>query len=229
MSEEAGVLVSLPHPRTKGSTGYPDAIRDTPQFQHRNYNSLGYRWGMGIDASEIRLGEYRFLRLWNEVNNWITAKGLPPKFALAISEVRTDYGHRGRPPFDDAYGMSPVNYLRLDEVPGVDDMSAVIDVLRNGDYFVTTGEVLIPYFALEGSGNERTVVAEVEWTFPLEFVEIVWGDGVRTGREIIQATDLEPFGKKRFEIPIDVTGKKWLRFAAWDVATNGAMVQPEAL
>ncbi len=29
-----------------------------------------------------------------------------------------------------------------------------------------------------------------------------------------------------FEIPFDATGKKWVRFAAWDVAGNGAMVQP---
>jgi len=29
-----------------------------------------------------------------------------------------------------------------------------------------------------------------------------------------------------FEIPFDATGKKWVRFAAWDTASNGAMVQP---
>lgn len=226
MSEEAGVLVSLPHPRTKGSTGYPDAIRDTPQFLHSNYFSLGYRWGMGIDASEIRLGEYRFLTLWDEVNNWMAAKGLPPKYALAISEVRTDYGGRGRPPYDDAYGMSPVNYLRLDQVPEVDDMSPVIETLRKGNYFVTSGEVLIPHFSVEGTGAERTVTADVEWTFPLDFVEVVWGDGERTDRLVISTTDLEPFGRHRFEIPVDVSGKMWIRFAAWDVATNGAMVQP---
>ena len=35
-----------------------------------------------------------------------------------------------------------------------------------------------------------------------------------------------PFGKKTFKIPFTATGKKWVRFAAWDVATNGAFVQP---
>jgi hypothetical protein len=39
------------------------------------------------------------------------------------------------------------------------------------------------------------VAAEVEWTFPLDFVEIVWGDGVKTDRQIISTTDLPPFGK----------------------------------
>lgn len=70
------------------------------------------------------------------------------------------------------------------------------------------------------------IVADVEWTFPLDFVEVVWGDGSETNREIIPTPDLKPFGKKRFEIPVDARNKKWVRFAAWDVATNGAMVQP---
>ena len=56
-----------------------------------------------------------------------------------------------------------------------------------------------------------------------------WGDGVETERQIISATDLPPFGRKRFEIPFDATGKKWVRFAAWDTAGNGAMVQPVKL
>jgi len=72
----------------------------------------------------------------------------------------------------------------------------------------------------------RTITADVEWTFPLDFVEVVWGDGRTTDRQIISTTDLPPFGKKRFQIPFDATGKKWVRFAAWDVATNGAFVQP---
>ena len=48
-----------------------------------------------------------------------------------------------------------------------------------GDYFVTSGEVLIPTYAVQGTGNQRTIVADVEWTFPLNFVEVVWGDGSR--------------------------------------------------
>jgi hypothetical protein len=69
----------------------------------------------------------------------------------------------------------------------------------------------------------------VEWTFPLEFVEVVWGDGRVTGRRIVPATDLAPFGRHRFEIPFDGTTQKWVRFAAWDSAGNGALVQPVKL
>ena len=42
----------------------------------------------------------------------------------------------------------------------------------------------------------------------------------------LPATDLPAFGKKRFDIPFNAAGKKWVRIAAWDVATNGAFVQP---
>jgi hypothetical protein len=65
--------------------------------------------------------------------------------------------------------------------------------------------------------------------FRLEFVEVVWGDGQRTDRQIISGADLPAFGKHRFRIPLDTVGKKWVRFAAWDSAGNGAMVQPVKL
>ena len=32
--------------------------------------------------------------------------------------------------------------------------------------------------------------------------------------------------RRRFRIPFDVTGKKWVRFAVWDSAGNGAFTQP---
>jgi hypothetical protein len=226
MTELENALIFMPHPRSKGSTGFPEAIKDAPQFLHENYRGMGYRWGMGIDASEKRLGEYRCLDLWDEMSNWEADLPTAPKYQLAISEARSDIGHRGKPPYDDTYGMSPVNYVKLDELPTVDDMSSIINALKRGDFFVTSGEVLISAYSLEGTGDERTITAEVEWTFPLDFVEVVWGDGQKTDRQIIATTDLPAFGKKRFEIPFDAAGKKWVRFAAWDVATNGAFVQP---
>ena len=66
----------------------------------------------------------------------------------------------------------------------------------------------------------------MEWTFPLSFVEVVWGDGKKIDRQVISATDLGPLGTKRFALPFDATGKAWVRFAVWDSAGNGAFVQP---
>ncbi len=80
MTHLENAVIYEPHPRSKGSTGFPDALKDKPHFLDVNFRGLGYRWGMGIDASEIRLGQYRVLDLWDEMNNWMAARGLPPKF-----------------------------------------------------------------------------------------------------------------------------------------------------
>jgi hypothetical protein len=72
-------------------------------------------------------------------------------------------------------------------------------------------------------------VADVQWTFPLEFVEVVWGDGQRTDRQVISATGLPAFGSHRFQIPFSADGKKWVRFAAWDSAYEGAILEPQRL
>jgi hypothetical protein len=216
-------LLSMPHPRTKGSTGFPDAVKDTPAFRDRHYHGIGYRWGMGLDGSERRLCENRCLPLLDDMSNWLADVPVPPKYALSISEVRY------QSPGDDIYASAPVSYVKLDRVPAASDPSPVIKALMRGDYFITSGEVLIPAFAVHGTGRQRTIVADVEWTFPLDFVEVVWGDGARTDRRVIPATELPPHSAHHFEIPFDTMGKKWVRFAVWDSAGNGALVQPVKL
>jgi hypothetical protein len=84
--------------------------------------------------------------------------------------------------------------------------------------------VLIPAWRVEHP--EKAVAAELEWTLPLEFVEVVWGDGQRVGRTVVPATERPPFGSATVRIPFDPSGKKWVRFAAWDSAGNGAFTQP---
>jgi hypothetical protein len=225
MTKLENLIINMPHPRAKGSTGYPDAVKET-HFAQETYEGAGYRWGMGIDGSETRLCEYRCLGLFDEMTNWYVDRAMPLKHMQAISESRSDIGERGKPSYDATYANGPVNYLKIDRLPTVDDMSPIINTMKRGDYFVTSGEVLISNYAVEGTGDKRTISADVEWTFPLNFVEVVWGDGQKTDRQIIPATDLPAFGKKRFQIPFNAAGKKWVRFAAWDVATNGAFVQP---
>jgi hypothetical protein len=68
--------------------------------------------------------------------------------------------------------------------------------------------------------------AEVKWTFPLDFIEVVWGDGKKTSSKVVATKDLQAFGSKSFAVPFDGRGAKWVRFAAWDTAGNGAMTQP---
>ncbi len=209
------------HPRAKGSTGHPDAEIETAWIGSDRYLGIAFKPGMGADLSTERLCEYRCFDAIDKLNNHFSGSGLQPKYLVADCDTYHKF------PGDDIYPNVPVNYLRLDRVPLPDeDWTPILDALRSGDYFVTTGQVLITNYAVEGSGDERTIAADIEWTFPLEFVEIVWGDGQNTDREIIRATDSSAFGSRRFEIPFDASGKSWVRFAAWDSAGNGAFVQP---
>jgi hypothetical protein len=217
------VMINMPHPRTKGSTGYPDSIKDLPFFNDPHYQGVGFRWGMGLDRSEQRLCDYRCQPLFDDMNNWVADKPIPPKYILSISEVRHQQ------PGDEIYSTSPVTYVKLGALPTSYDMSPIVQALMRGDSFVTSGEVLIRSYDLRGSGAQRTIVADVEWTFPLNFVEVISGDGKTSHRQVISTTELAPMSSHHFEIPFNASGQKWVRFAIWDSAGNGAMVQPRKL
>ena len=201
MTRRENLIINMPHPRSKGSTGFPDGVKDT-HFAEATYEGAGYRWGMGIDGSETRLCEYRCLGLFDEMTNWYVDRNIPLKHMQAISEARSDIGERGRPPYDALYANGPVNYVKLDRLPTVDDTSPIIDAMKRGDYVVSSGEVLISSYAVEGTGDQRTIAAEVEWTFPLDFVEVVWGDGKTTDRQIIPATDLRALREEAVPHPV---------------------------
>jgi hypothetical protein len=209
------------HPRTKGTTGYPDLLFDKEWTKNDRYLGVAFKPGMGMDLSEERMCEWRCFDSTDTMNNMYASSGLRPKYIIA------DIDTYQKGPEDDLYPNFPVNYLKLDRVPGPDeDWSPILKALRDGAFFVTTGEILIKNYSVEGTGAHRTVTADAEWTFPLEFAEVVWGDGKKIDRQIIRATDLGAFGTKHFSIPFDATGKSWVRFAIWDSAGNGAFVQP---
>ena len=226
VTEENGLWITG-HPRTKTSIGYPDGFITSPDPDIRavaasdTYLGLTFQIGMPMDLSTERLCEYRCFDALDMLNNHYADTGLKPKYLVAGPDTYTKWPH------DDLYSNFQANYLKLDRMPGPEqDWSGIVKSLRAGDFFVTTGEVLITNYSVSGSGNQRTIGADVSWTFPLEFVEVVWGDGQKVDRQIVRATDLAPFGSKRFSIPFDATGKKWVRFAVWDSAGNGALVQP---
>jgi len=209
------------HPRTKGTTGYPDAVVDAPFVKSDRYLGMAFKPGMGVDLSLQRLCEYRCFETQDMLNNRYAGTGLKPKLLIAD----TDTYHKG--PEDDIYPNIPVNYLKLDRVPGPgDDWSPILNAVRSGDYFVTTGQILIRNYAVSATGPARTITADLEWTFPLEFMEVVWGDGTKVDRKVIPMTDVAPFGSRHISLPFDAAGKKWVRFAVWDSAGNGAFVNP---
>jgi hypothetical protein len=209
------------HPRTKSSAGYPDAYRDKPYAKNDRYLGIAFKPGMGMDLSESRLADWRTFDAIDNLNNQYAGSGLRPKYLIGDVDTYQKWPH------DDLFPGFTVNYLQLAKVPGPDDdWSPVLHALRDGKFFVTTGEILIRNYQVSGRGRQRTIEADVDWTFPLEFVEVVWGDGQKIGREVIRATDLPPNSTKHFVIPFDATGKKWVRFAVWDSAVNGALAQP---
>jgi len=206
------------HPRAKGSAGYPDAVRTKEHFLSDRFLGGSYQ-SLPVDQSQKRLCEERCFGLLDDMNNWS-----PPKYMIAEGDTYM------KNPEDETYPELVVNYVKLDRVPSFDEgWGTLLAAMRKGDFFVSSGEVLLRETAIEGSGAHCTYKADVEWTFPLDFVELVWGDGNTSHRQIISTADMPALGTHTFRIPFDASGKKWVRFGAWDSAGNGAFTQPAIL
>jgi hypothetical protein len=137
-----GGYVYQAHPRTKGSMGFPDQIRDSEQFMDPRYFGTGWK-AMNTDLSLPHLSARGF-KMLDDMNNWGQ-----PKFSLG--EVDT---YKKFPEYD-LYGDFNVNYVKLDNLPGFDDWSAINRALRAGEFFVTTGEILIRHWSVQGRGRQR--------------------------------------------------------------------------
>jgi hypothetical protein len=209
------------HPRTKGTTGYPDAIFDKAWVKNDRYLGIAFKPAMGDDLSDLRMCQWRCFDAIDTMNNLYANSGLRPKYLIA------DVDTYRKGPEDDIYPGHPINYVRLDRLPGpTDDWSPILTSIRNGDFWISTGEILIKSYAVEGTGAKRTLAADLEWTYPLEMIEVVWGDGKKVDRQIIRATDTTAHGTRKYAVPFDATGKVWVRMSVWDSAGNGAFVQP---
>jgi hypothetical protein len=142
----------------------------------------------------------------------------------------------------------------MDMTPRLGDgWQDVLDVLSNGRFFVTTGDVLIPQFTVGGKpcgdvlkrGDARSLPlplgvgrgegaaagkpelkADITWTFPLAFAEVISGDGQQVFRERIDLSDTRPFGSRTLTLPVALRGRHWVRLEVWDIAVNGAFTQP---
>jgi hypothetical protein len=197
------------HPRIKASFACPDSYREKDWYKSDRW--LGGAWkAMPGDLSLPRLG-VRVLDLLDDMNTWGQRKFVPGEVdCFEIDSTHEMYGHMN------------VNYLRLPKNPTVDDWSPVLECLRRGDFFVTTGEVLIHGFGVE----DGKISAEIEWTFPLGQIEIVECDGRAAKRRTIFTPDAAEFERRRFEWPLENKDAAWVRLEAWDVSVNGAFTQP---
>jgi hypothetical protein len=202
------------HPRTKGSTGFPDEIRNTSHFTDPRYLGAGWK-AMPADLSTPRLGE-RSLNLLDDMNNW----GLPKRIFGEVDVFQFDHTH-------ELYAHMNINYVKLDRLPDFDHYNAALEPLVRGEFFTTTGEVLLPQWAIApAQGDDIAVNAELRWTFPLRFAEIVWGDGSKTERKVIPLDSTREFGASKFAWTAAAPGWKWARLAVWDIAGNGVFANP---
>jgi len=211
------------HPRTKGSTGYPDKYKSDKFFTSERF--MGAAWKpIPADLSIDRLG-IRALDLMDDMNNWGLRKKMISEADLFTIE-----------PENEMYAHLNVNYLQLSKLPEYKEgWQPVLDVLESGRFFSTTGEVLLPAFTInkKSSGDtlrlDRTGMAElsftVNWTFPLNFALLVTGDGNKVFKEKIDLRYTHSFGVQTFRKKVNLAGRKWARLEVWDAAVNGAFTQ----
>ena len=224
MKREGG-LAWTAHARVKSSTGFPDAYNETPLFESDRF--LGAAWkAMPADYSRDTLG-WRVSGLLDDMSNWGHRKYM-------LGEVDAFRVHKGY----ELFGAMNINYLKLDSVPEFKDgWQPVLDSLSQGQFFLTTGEILIPGFSINGqeSGealkksaklSKARLQADIEWTYPLSRMVVVSGDGEQIFRDRIDLSDAREFGERSIDLKVDLSDRHWVRVEVWDVANNGAFTQP---
>ena len=224
LMEREGGLMWAAHPRIKSSTGYPDLYRDKPFFKSDRY--FGGAWkAMPADLSKPRLG-WRVLDLLDDTSNWGARKYIVGEVDIFQVDRTTEF-----------YAHANINYLRLDRIPRFEEgWESVLKALRDGAFFISTGEVLMPRFTIGGKQSGQTLKldasgrAELEvglsWTFPMAFAELIMGDGKQVHRKRIDLTGTGAFEKQTLKTTLNLIGKSWVRLEAWDVAANGVISQP---
>jgi hypothetical protein len=214
MTKQEGGLAYQTHPRTKGSTGFPDKILDTSYFRDSSYLGTGWKQ-MPSDLSSPRLGERGFKAL-DDVNNLGLHKymiGEVDVFQISAT--------------DELYAHMNINYLRLPKLPSFDHYDEIFNSIKKGDGFITTGEILLPSVSMSAASDASVQInAKISSTFPLRIAEIVWGDGKTTHHQIIDLQSTPSFDEHEYSWLAETPGWIWARFAVWDVAGDGAFTNP---
>lgn len=214
MTKRENAVIYQAHPRTKSSYEYPDKVRNTEFFLDPHFIGAGFK-AMPLDQSQTRQG-VRALKLLDDMNNW----GLPKRLLAETDMFYIDHT-------SELYSHINANYVRIGELPDFDNYGKLLEAVRRGDYFVSMGEVLLPEISIATSDAANiTARVKAQWTFPLAFGEIVWGDGNQTHTETFDLTTTRPFGNSTFEWRAAAKDWKWARVAVWDIAGNGAFANP---
>jgi hypothetical protein len=211
------------HARTKGSVNAPDVYKEEPFFKSDQF--MGAAWkAMPADLSEPKLGK-RVLDLLDDMNNWGEKKTVITEADLFTIT-----------PENEMYAHLNVNYLMMDKMPAyAEGWQPVLTAMQKGKFFSSTGEVLMPQLTINNKMSGETISLDksgtanvklkLNWTFPMNFIEVISGDGTKVYHDKIDLSDTRAFGDKLFQFKTKLNGRKWVRIEAWDIAANGAFSQ----
>ena len=214
MCELEDCFIQMPHPDTKANDGLPYDSRYTSWQTSERWIGIGCRM-VPADNSCKTMFDGRTDRVWNDLNNWYDRP------IYAMSELDTYTKVEEREEDWEQYGLINCSYVKLDRLPSSDDYRELVDALRSGRHFYSTGEILIEESKIADGAAE----AVLSWTFPLLDAELVYSDGENVSRAVLSQSDTAPFGRKtiRFEFP---RGMKWARILATDIAGDSAFGMP---
>lgn len=214
MCRREDCFILMPHPDTKANDGLPYDCRDKAWFTDERWFGVGCRQ-LPADNSVPTMISGRSERVWNDINNWADR----PKYI--ISELDTYTKVEEREEDWELYSQTNCTYVQLEELPSPDNWQPLVDALREGRHFYSTGEVLLE----SGTIEDGKAKATFSWTYPLMYAQLVYSDGENVSTVDIPQNDCVPFGKADFEFSFP-KGMKWARVLAVDIAGNAAFGMP---
>ncbi|MBQ1377518.1 MAG: hypothetical protein IIY77_06070 [Lachnospiraceae bacterium] len=207
-------FIQMPHPDTKANDGLPYDCKNEPWFTDERWIGIGCRM-LPTDNSFDTMLDGRAERVWNDINNWADR----PRYIM--SELDTYSKVEEREEDWEVYSLTNCTYVQLDHVPSSDNWEELIDALREGRHFYSTGEILLEESRIEDGKAAGTF----SWTFPLSYAECVYSDGEIVSKQRISLTDTRAYGRKTVEFTFP-EGMKWARILATDIAGNSAFGMP---
>ena len=131
--------------RIRGRKDRPDfrtGFCATDYFRDASYLGAGWK-ALPSDLSSPRLGDRAF-DLIDELNN----QGLRKRLLGEVDVFQFDHTH-------ELYAHMNINYIKLDRLPAFDRWGDALAPLAKGEFFTTTGEVLLPEVDLASSSGRR--------------------------------------------------------------------------
>ena len=169
---------------------------------------------------ELHTGRYNFLhRSWGPVEPYDDSMPELLKKNGVYTHLISDHQHY----WEDGGATYHTRYSSWECVRGQegDNWQPLVDALRAGKHFYSTGEILLEKQDMKDGSCDATF----SWTYPLAYVQLVYSDGENVKTMEISTSDSVNYGKKDFHFDFPA-GMKWARVLATDIAGNSAFGMP---